>query len=191
MVLWICEIHFFSKKQSLWLPKPDHYPPVTHLSYLYFISISLTFQVFFLVTEQRLHYCPSHTTTHHPPGFSGWMFPTVAFSLSKSKKFLGFVRRFCISNILGTPMLQQCVEASAETGRLICDTKGLLSECNNWKTSSYLCYSCLKSHRRAMDMRVELYLQLFSCIDLSCVPGQVPWLVAACSCISVSRIMPH
>lgn len=195
LLLWICEIHFFSKKQSLQLPKPDHYLPVSHhvmhFSYLYFISISLTLQVFFLVTEQRLYYCPSHTTTHHPPSFSGWMLPTVAFCLSKSKKFLGFDRRFCISSMIGTDMLQQCMEASAETDRLIRDTKGLLIECNNQMTSFHLWYSCLKSHRRAMDMRAELYLQLFSCIDLSCVPGQVPWLVAACSCISVSRIMPH
>ena len=45
--------------------------------------------------------------------------------IGRSKSFLGFDARFCISGMTGSCLLQSCVEASTEIGRLIPDSKDL------------------------------------------------------------------
>lgn len=96
-----------------------------------------------------------HTVAHVCMGFSSWMSKCNLLPIGKSKRFLGFDTRFCISSMTGSCLLQSCSEASTEIGRPIPDSKGLQIKCSNQTTSSCSNYSCLKSHGKAVNTRTR------------------------------------
>lgn len=171
LLVWICEIHFFRQECCLQLPKLDPYllvsQPVIHVSYILildFNSLPLIFQVLSCIAEQRLCYFHLHSVAHVfiSPSFSSSMFLNRTFCLQarESKRFLGFDMRFCIFGLIGSCLLQLCVEGSTDIGRLIPDSKDLEIQCSNQTTSSCSKYSCLNSHGKAESVRASTVTQL-------------------------------
>lgn len=190
LLLWICEIYFV--QWGVKLPRPGCYLPVSYHA-IQFSYLNFTPPPYFpSITPYNQAEAPLLPTVHrNPSSFSGWMFPSLALCFGWSRMFLGSNTRFCISSTVGS-----CEQRPLHN--LISDSKSLRTECSNQTASSCflhplascLCYSCLKS-QRAMGMRVGLFPWLFRHTDLPWGLGQAPWLAAACSYISASRIMPR
>lgn len=139
----------------LQFPKPDCYlpvsQPVTHVISLNFNSLSLAFQVLSHTTQQSLYYFILHTTGH----------VFLCLNHGKSKRFLAFGTRLCISSMMSSYLLQLGIEASTEIDSLIPDSKGLQIKCSIQATS-FQSSSCLESHGKEVNVKTRAMPHLSS-----------------------------
>lgn len=187
LLLWICEIHFVQWRVKL--PRPGCYLHVSYhviqFSYLYFTSLPFTFHALLLTTKQWVHHCPLYTTTH----------PASQVDVSNHGSLLWSEQD--VSRIEHKVLhLQYCwflwTEASAQT-------PFSLQELTKWM-SNQTASSCLLlmlllpevAKSKGYESRAApMALQPHWPAPLTWGLGQAQWLAAACSYISVSRIMPH